>query len=332
MSCPAGGSSPPERRGVSIGLWGADQDLRARAEAAIDEVAALGASDVALVVAWGQRDVRSSRLAPAAVTAPDAALRGAIRHARRRGLAVLVFPIVVLDVVRRGEWRGTLRPDDVDAWWTAYERMIVHYAQLAADEGAAALSVGSELGSTEAWRDRWYHLISRVQAVFSGPLVYSANWDRYDRPSFWRRLDWIGVTGYFELTRDREASQEALTRAWASHRDALVAFAARQGKPLVLTEVGYPSVDGGAVVPWDYAREAAPDLEEQRRAFAALAAAWDGHPLAGLYVWEWTHPRYTPRGKPAETVLRCWWSTPATRRSSPSGASAPRTSPSPTTR
>lgn len=320
---------------MSLGLWGGptDDELVAQAEAALDEIAALGATDVALVVAWGQRDVRAAEVAPSSVTVSDEVIRAAIDAAHARGLRVLVFPILVLEVVRTGEWRGTLRPRDADAWWSSYERFVLHHARLAADAGAAALSIGSELGSTEAWRDRWFHLISRVEKVFTGELGYSANWDHYEHPSFWKRLDWIGVTGYFELTRDDDATTKALTDAWAAPRDALLAFADGLGKPLVLTEVGYPSVDGGAVRPWDYGRDGDGDLEEQRRAFAALAAAWDGTALAGVYVWEWGHAQYTPKDKPAAKVLRCWWA--ATRRSSPSatsGSPARSARPTPTTR
>jgi len=333
--CPAGGP-PPEHRGVSLGLWAAASDtddaLVARATTALDEIAALGATDVALVVAWGQRDVRSSRLVRTALTPGDEAVRAVARAARDRGLRVLLFPIVTLDKLARGEWRGTLRPDDVDQWWSSYEKMILGYARIAADSDTAALSIGSELGSTEAWRDRWYHLIGKVEKAFTGELVYSANWDHYDQPSFWSRLDWIGVTGYFELTTDHDASEASLAAAWAPHRDALVEFAARAGKPLVLTEVGYPSVDGGAVQPWDYARSGTADVEEQRRAFAALARAWDGAALAGVFVWEWTHAGYTPRDKPAAATIRCWYARGATGRSSPSATTASPTPPMSTTR
>jgi hypothetical protein len=263
--------------------------------------------------------VKSSKLARTSKTPSDAAVRSVARAAKDRGLRVLLFPIVTLDELRAGEWRGTLRPDDADGWWSSYEKMILAYARIAADEGAAALSVGSELGSTEAWRDRWYHLISKVEKAFPGDLVYSANWDHYDQPSFWSRLDWIGVTGYFELTRDRDASEAALAKAWAPHREKLEAFAKDQGKPLVLTEVGYPAVDGGAVEPWDYTRATAADPEEQRRAFAALA---------GVFVWEWTGSSYSPRGQPAEQTLRCWFS----GRSSPSATSGSPTPPTTTTR
>ncbi|MBZ0236934.1 MAG: hypothetical protein K8M05_31690 [Deltaproteobacteria bacterium] len=296
---------------MSLGMWADTTADIARAR--IDEIAALGATDVAIVVAWSQRDVHSVRVARGAVTVADDVLAAALDHAAARGLRVTLFPILVLERTAPGQWRGTLAPRDVDAWWTSYEAFIVAHARLAAAHGTAALVIGSELGSTEGWRDRWYHLISRVEKLYDGALLYSANWDHFEHVSFAARLDALGVTGYFELTRDRDASVDALAAAWAKPRAALLAAAKRRGLPLWLTEVGYPSVDGGATAPWDYTRDAPVDVEEQRRAFAALARAWGGQPLEGLFVWEWSGaggPRdrgYTPRDKPAECVLRAWF-------------------------
>ena len=65
------------------------------------------------------------------------------------------------------------------------------------------------------------------------------------------------MTGYFELTRDATAGVGELTASWEGARDRLVAFARARGLPLWLTEVDYPSVDGGAVWPWDYTRKGA---------------------------------------------------------------------------
>lgn len=315
----------PPVRGMALGLWGAGRENDpGRFDRAIDEIAALGATHVALVATWQQRDVRDVRVTPGDRTVGDATLRHAIAHARRAGLAVLVFPILTLDRVSPGEWRGTLAPADVDAWWQSYERFILHYAGIAADTAAEALLIGSELGTTEAWRDRWYHLISRVERVYGGSLVYSANWDHYQHVSFWPRLDAIGVTGYFELAKDpgrasgRERAQprlEELVPAWQRARDELVAFAAARGKPLWLTEVGYASVDGAAARPWDYGMDGPVDVEEQRRCYAAFIEAWsDTGALAGVFFWIWdgaggSRDRgYTPRGKPAEALLRQWLS------------------------
>jgi hypothetical protein len=299
-------------RGLSLGLFG-DQDA-ATDDVALAEIADLGATWVALVVTWSQSDVHAVELARGPRSAPDRRLRAAIRRARARGLAVMVFPIIELDRVRRGEWRGTLAPDDVDTWWHAYERFILHYAELAEAEGAAALVVGSELGSTETWRDRWYHLLSKVESRYRGERVYSANWDHYRQVSFAERLDHLGISAYPTLSDDADASTAELTRAWRKTRRELDTFATAAGVSLWLTEVGYPSRDGAASQPWNYQRRAAVDLDEQRRCYQAMVTAWDGDAtLAGLFVWNWSGKGgerdgdYTPRGKPAEAVLRAWF-------------------------
>ncbi len=280
----------------------------------IEEIAGLGATHVALVVTWSQRDVRATKIAPGSATVADERVVAAIAAAHRAGLEILLFPILTLDRTGPGKWRGTVAPRDRGAWWDSYERFILHYAELAAAGKVEALLVGSELGSTEGWRDRWYHLISRVEKVYSGAVVYSANWDHFDQVSFWRRLDAFGVNGYFELTRDHDAPAAELTRAWRRARHDLLALAAARKLPLWITEVGYTSTDGAATTPWDYTTRAGLDLEEQRRCYAAFRAAWDG--VAGLdavFFWSWQGaggPRdrgYTPRGKPAEQLVRAWF-------------------------
>jgi hypothetical protein len=299
-------------RGFSIGVYPGDAGAALRR---IDEVAGTGATWVALVVSWEQKDVRADAIARSPrVTATDAEVRRALRRARMRGLRALLFPILTVREIRMGQWRGSLRPRDVEAWWRSYERFILHYAELGAAEAAAALMVGSELGFSEAWRDRWFHLISQVERVYAGELVYSANWDHYRAVSFLSRLDHLGISAYFELTDDGDAGQEELTRAWRKVAAELRAFARAERVSLWLTEVGYPSRDRAATRPWDYSARGPIDLEEQRRCFAAMIAAWNGAAeLRGLLVWNWWGeggPRdgdYTPRGKPAEKLLRDWF-------------------------
>ena len=301
-------------RGISLGLYPDGSADTSRFEPMIDEIAALGATHLPVVVTWGQDDVASTDIAPGDESIGDDVVRGAISRARERGLEPIVFPILTVRDAAQGQWRGTIRPSDVDTWWEAYERFILHYAQLADDEGAAGLVIGSELGTTEAWKDRWYHLISRVEKRFGGDLIYSANWDHYEQVSFWRRVDYIGVTGYFELTTDDDASTKQLTAAWKPIRRKLVKFADEHEKPLWITEVGYTSTDGAATHPWDYTSGSDIDVEEQRRCYAAFVDAWDGEvSLAGVFFWNWygdggnKDRGYTPKGKPAEKVLRSWF-------------------------
>jgi hypothetical protein len=306
----------PPIKGVALGLYHREADEKGYSfPEMIREIRETGADHVSLVVGWKQHDVRSTTLFPhPEVTIDDGRLRKLIREARARGLTVFLFPIIELEIRRPLEWRGTMAPRDVNAWWKAYERFILHYAKIAADEGVALLSIGSELGTTETWRDRWFALISKVQKTFKGKLVYSSNWDRFDKVSFWERLDFMGVTAYNDLTPDANASERELTDAWRRVRTKLVEFSRKIDRPLVITEVGYTSQDGAAVHPWDYTSRNAVDLEEQRRCYAAFVAAWEGEPsLAGVFWWNWFGPGgardtyYTPRGKPAEAVLRKWY-------------------------
>jgi hypothetical protein len=306
-------------RGMALGLW--DHAAPEPAYAArLDEIAALGADAVLLPVSWRQTDVRSVELAPdPATTIPDETLREVIRAAHARRLAVLLFPIVHLDVIEAGAWRGTLAPRDVDAWWRAYRGFVTHYATLAAEEGVEVFSIGSELGATEAWRDRWYALASEVERGYPGTLLYSANWDHYQHVSFWERVDAVGISAYAPLAARDGAADAELERAWRRTRAELTAFAAARGKPLVITELGYPSRAGAATAPWDYTRGGDVDLDEQRRCFAAFAAAWDGEAaLAGVFVWIWwgaggeRDGGYTPRGKPAAEVIRRMFVRPGT--------------------
>lgn len=300
---------PPQIRGVAVGLYPGMVDSPTMARRLV-EVRALSADTVALVVTWSARDVHASTIAPGDDTVSDAAVLRAIRMARALRLNVLVFPILTLEKVGPGDWRGTVRPRDRQTWWLAYERFILHYAAIAAKGGAESLLIGSELSSTESWRGHWFHLISQVESVFSGDLYYSANWDHYQHVSFWQRLDAIGITGYFELSKDPAASQAELTRAWLRIREKLTAFARAQQKPLLITELGYPSQDGAAGQPWNYTRDAAVDVEEQRRALSAFAQVFGGDALFGVILWAWDGPgglddgSYTPRGKPAARSVR----------------------------
>ncbi len=309
---PGAYGAAPAMKGVALALFPSAGWRDFTAE--LDDLGAIGATWVSLPVFWRQRDVRANDLAPdEAATIPDDRLREIIRAAHARGLRVLLFPIVDLERLAPGEWRGTLRPDDPAAWWARYEAFILHYAAIAAEERVALLSVGSELGSSEEWRDRWIHLIAGVEKLYPGDLIYSANWDRFEGVRWWERIDYVGVNAYFELTAGDDAGEEALAAAWAGPRERLLALAARVERPLVITEIGYPSRDGGAARPWDYTSVAAIDLEEQRRAYAAFARAWGDRRLGGVFFWNWARPGgpedgdYTPRGKPAEAVLRAWF-------------------------
>lgn len=307
-------SLPPILDGVALSLYYEGPGAELRYEAMVDRIADSGALTLSVVVQWSQPDIFSSEIAPDAKETPaDADVRRVIRHARARGLSVMVFPILWVSKRAIGEWRGTLAPVDEERWWESYERFVMHYAELAADEHAALFSVGSEFASLEDRSARWRALIREVRGVFPGKLIYSANWDHYAEVTFWDQLDYIGLTAYYRLTEKPEPSLDELVTAWSHIRNELLVWRRTVGKPMVFTELGYPSLDGAANSPWDYTAQKPFDFEEQRLAFEAFRRAWaDEIHLAGVYFWNGWGPVdgqngwYVFWGKPAEQVIRRW--------------------------
>jgi hypothetical protein len=303
-------------RGVALGLFAEDPGWSYRP--LLDEIKALGADHVELVVAWYQEDASSTVIGEhPRYTAPLPAVRQAIRDARAAGLAVVLFPIVRLSSPRTAdEWRGTLHPRERAAWFKSYGARLEELARLAKHEGVTALSVGSELSTLDgaADHDAWRALIARIRHEFDGALLYSGNWDHYDAVGIYDLVDLAGVCAYFALAdREGPAGDEELTRGWRDWRAELTRFAHLIKRPLVLTEVGYRSVRGAAAAPWDETGGGAVDLDEQRRCYAAFARIFRAAPddlLAGVFFWNWygwggpTSRSYTPRNKPAAEEMR----------------------------
>lgn len=280
------------------------------------EVSRTGAESVSLVVTWHQGGVTSTSIAPGAQSPSDEAVRAAIGDAHGLGLRVMLFPIVTLDAAGPGEWRGRLAPSDAGAWFESYRAFVIHYADIAAEEGVETFSVGSELGSMESHAELWRALIEDVRSRYRGRLLYSANWDHYQLTPFWDAVDAIGVTAYYELVQSEgyTPSRDELVSAWGPHIAAVGEVALREQRPVVITELGYTSQATAARYPWDYTAGGATDLGLQYTLYDAARVAWQDVPwLSGVYVWNWfgaggsDDNGYTPRNKPAAAVLERWF-------------------------
>jgi hypothetical protein len=311
-------AAPPVQRGVALGLYSEDPDWDYGEF--FDEMAAAGASHVAIVVPWYIATYRDSLVFPhPRYTVPMGTAERCILDARARGFEVFLFPILRVEDRSDGGWRGVLAPTDLDAFFESYRGFLLDFAKLAERTRVPLLSVGSELSSMERHEDRWRALIAEVRAVYSGALTYSANWDHYFEVGFFDALDYAGVTGYFELVdpakpaAERPAVEE-LIHGWREHWARLMRWQRKVDRPLILTEVGYLSQQGAAARPWNEGSDEPIDLELQRRCYEAVRRVWDGEPrLSGLYFWNWfgwggpDSGEYTPRGKPAAAEVAAWY-------------------------
>jgi hypothetical protein len=312
-------SSDLEQKGMALGLF--SKDLHYSYLNDLQEMKKLGVDHVLLVVSWYQHDIHATQIDPRKydgndiMTLPDEKLKEVIDQAHSLDLKVLLFPILRLEIRNDKDWRGVIDPSNKEAWWKSYEKFVLHYAQISATQQVDLFSVGSELLSREKETEHWEKLIHKVREIYSGELIYSANWDHYESPKFWNSLDYIGITAYHEISKTKTPTLDELKKKWREIKKDLLTWKKNYpDKKLIFTEIGYPSIDGASMYPWNYFLEGEVDLEEQALCYQAFVETWQkSKELAGVYFWVWwgeggpKDNSYTPRGKPAVKYLKKWY-------------------------
>ncbi len=258
---------------------------------------------------------------------PDSHLIHAIHQAHELGLGVMLKPHIWLRQRDDDAWRGKIgmaNEEDWRLWFENYARFILHYARIAEREQVEIFCVGVELAQTMKEREQdWRVLIAEIRQVYDGPLTYAANWwGEYDEIEIWDALDYVGVNAFFPLSEDSDPDLQALRTGAHQVADQVELVHKQTGLPVLFTEVGYKSVRGSTVKPWEWVRrfEPAVDLQLQSRAYqAVLEVLWQRPWFYGMYWWKWhsdmnqggpSDGDFTPRGKPAEQILSDWYRRP----------------------
>jgi hypothetical protein len=107
-----------------------------------------------------------------------------------------------------------------------------------------------------------------------------------------------------------------ILRGWQPWIERIQLLHKLTGRDILLTEIGYRSIDGAGMHPYDFDSSAALDLGEQADLYwAAMEAVGDKPWIRGLYWWNWLAngssaeelKDYTAKGKPAEDELIAAW-------------------------
>ena len=266
----------------------------------------------------------------------DQGLRTTARKARELGFRLMLKPHLWLTRPVDDGWIGTIDFDTEAEWrqWEAdYRTFILHYAELAQEEGMAILCIATELSNPVRSRPQfWKSLIRDIRAVYTGRLTYAANWYRdYEVIELWPHLDYIGVNAYFPLTDRNGPSVTEIVSGWKPHIESIGRLSEEHGKPVLFTEVGYKNAPGSTIRPWEWPprRRRSGDLQpethpvdqgEQVNAYEALFRSVGQLPwFRGLFIWKW-YPNasritvdrieFSPQNKEAERVLKRWFADP----------------------
>lgn len=270
-----------------------------RADRSLGRARSLGADAVSLTpfgsyrnpndpsIRWRRRTPPSGR---GQGSETDEALLVAGARARAHGMSVMLKP----HLWGHG-WCGEIEmttPAAWDEWFATYGEFLVHHALLAETGDFEWLSIGCELVRTTRDHDaEWRGLAGRARRLFAGGVTYSANWgDEMEQLAFADALDAVGVNCYFPIAEGAAPTETELRRGATAALARIAALETRYGRPVILTEVGYPVRERAWHEPYRGHGDEASDPADQARCLNAFALAFRAQSaprVRGFYFWKW---------------------------------------------
>jgi hypothetical protein len=287
----------PFQRAVTVGEWGPTAYEPAATRALLDRLKRHNVDTVTLFVVWIQDGKTSTAIRPGEKTVQATNLVSAMRTAERLGLDVVLRPYV--DRADNG-WRGQIAPASVPRWFASYRRFIVRFASLAQRERAEGFVIGSEMVSLSGDESRWRRLALGVRKRFKGFVTYEANWDEAQRVAWWDALDAISISAYYPLTQARSYTTADLVRGWTGYTLGgqqvnwfadIEKLRARYRRPVIFGEIGYRTIAGAAMHPWDTGTTGRPTPAAQTRAYEAAFRVWYRVPWFRGFHWWYLSPQ-----------------------------------------
>jgi len=273
----------------------------------------------------------------------NSGLGAAIDYAHSLGLKVALKPT---DAILDGSGAGVfVQPRDVASWFVSYKQEILKYATLAQQHHVELFTIGTEfihLDRQPEYLPYWTDLIAAVRQVYSGQITYAAavpnvsladpNYKPWlpDKITFWKQLDYVGLDLYPTLTTTAPTSVAQVANGWQSDAFGnnwiayLNSLNTQFGKPVMLTELGFPSYPTGYVLPpAPVPLGAVPDQIQQELLYAGTYQALTSNNVNLAGITQWVEAAYPPDasaapdmnsptgfgvfGKPAQFVLSSWW-------------------------
>ena len=216
-------------------------------------------------------------------------------------------------------WPGDFDLDNEDDWkiWEdSYRKYILTFARVADSVNADLFCIGTEYRFAAKKREAfWRQLIKEIKEIYDGPLTYAANWDNYEYVKFWDDLDFIGIDGYFPVSKEKEPTYEIIKDGWAGVTEDLKKYSEKWDRKIIFTEYGFKSSDYNVSGMQDDKTKVA-NMNNQFNGYRAFfETIWKEDFFAGGFLWKWTffpneqnsgmkNARYTPQGKPAYGLIR----------------------------
>ena len=287
----------------------------------LDRVHELGSNAIAIVpYSWmGDPKIPTMfRFSQRSGSENDESVINTISSAKEKELYTLLKPHVWIS----NSWPGEVEMDseaDWEVFFQNYYQWISHYALMAEMHKVDALCIGVEFSKATLAQDKhWVKLIDRLRRIYHGNLTYAANWgEEFENLRFWDRLDFIGLNCYYPLSTNQNASQKELQQGFAAILERIENVKSMYDKPVVITEIGFRSVETPWIQPHEEAGEKKFDENAQAESYRAVFEILDNSPVVdGILWWKWPtnmrsgnieDRRFVPTGKQAEEVIEKWF-------------------------
>lgn len=286
-------------------------------DSSLSTLRALGTNAIAVIPYGGFRSLHDPdpfQFPGGAGEENDAAVIHTIWEARNLGMSVMLKP----QLWSGAGWDGDIdmqNKQDWDLFFAYYHRWILNYALLAEMYHVDILCLGVEMkDASKSHPAAFEALIRQIRGIYTGKLTYAANWyGEFSEISFWDKLDFISINCYYPLSsRDKPDDAELLAR-FEKNLDTIACTAKQYNKPVLITEIGFKSID----CPWKFPHADSDDqnlnFESQKRCYQAMfEALQQADWIKGIYIWKWPsdmeytkeNPKdFTPCGKPAEQLV-----------------------------
>ncbi len=243
------------------------------------------------------------------------AIRACVKLAKAEGLKVMIKPHIWIG---HGTYTGHYSCTTEEEWQSfekSYKAYILAFVKIAEEEKVELFSIGTEWGKFVEIRPQfWKSLIKDIRKIYSGKLIYAANWDDYQKVSFWKELDYIGIDSYFPLSLEANPKLGELIKSWKTIMPIIEQYASSHKKKVVFTEFGFKSTTQATVSPWEHTD--AGDFSEkiQDLAFKSFfQTIWNKPWFTGGFIWKWYHDHehaggrgdtdFTPQNKLAQETI-----------------------------
>jgi len=246
-----------------------------------------------------------------------------IRNLHKLGFSVMLKPHVWVggSNLNPENWRNKISYADENLksrWFENYKKFIIYQAEIAERTGVKIFVIGTELVGISNEDKYWKGLINDIRKVYSGKITYAAEGMNAKNITFWSELDYIGIDAYFKLTDKDNPELKDILSGWEIYKNEMKALNEKYNKRIIFTEIGYKSVDGTTIRPWEWKNDKKENQVQQAQAFEAFFRVFsDSEFIAGFYIWKYftsnnsyekdNIPKgFTPFNKIAEGVISAW--------------------------